>query len=448
MKNHTCTRLAALLLAAAAAFSSGSCVQQEEPLTAQSLDGAVAEDWMALMLKFTQRTPGFSPPVAARMFGYIGVGLYQSVQPGMPGYRSLEGRIQGLAPGGMPDAEPGAAYHWGLSANACLAMLVRDCYRNAPAELLASADALEQEYADRFGMETSPEVYERSIAFGQAVASAVIEYANSDGQARCYERNFPEGYTPPAGSGKWIPTPPNFQRALQPYWGSVRPFLHANVTSTQPAPPPAYSEQPNSVFYAQALEVYAVVKSATPAQRATAQYWSDDPGVTATPPGHSVSILRQVLTAENADLGRAAEAFARLGMGLHDAFISCWKTKYETNLIRPVSYIQSRIDPSFMPVLPTPPFPEYTSGHSVQSGAAAQILTDLFGNDYQFADRTHAERTDIDGTPRVYGSFYEFADEAAISRLYGGIHYRAAIEEGVAQGKAIGRNISAIRLRD
>ena len=155
----------------------------------------------------------------------------------------------------------------------------------------------------------------------------------------------------------------------------------------------------------------------------------------------------QILASEKANLARAAEVYAKLGMGVHDAFVSCWKTKYETNLIRPITYIHEYIDDSWTNPLPTPPFPEYTSGHSVQSGATAQILTDLLGENYAFVDRTHITRTDIDGSARSFSSFYEFADEAAISRLYGGIHYRAAIELGVEQGIEIGKNIGTLQFR-
>ena len=134
-------------------------------------------------------------------------------------------------------------------------------------------------------------------------------------------------------------------------------------------------------------------------------------------------------------------------MGIHDAFISCWKAKYFYNLIRPITYIHEHIDDTWSIPLATPPFPEYTSGHSVQSGATAEILTDLFGENYSFVDSTHVNRTDIDGSPRSFNSFYEFADEAAISRLYGGIHYRAAIDIGVEQGIKVGENIAKLQFK-
>jgi hypothetical protein len=209
----------------------------------------------------------------------------------------------------------------------------------------------------------------------------------------------------------------------------------------------AFSTDQQSPFYTQALEVYSTVNNLTTSQTNTALYWNDNPVSTATPGGHSLSILTQVLAKENSNLAFAAEAYARLGIGLNDAFISCWKAKYTYNLIRPVSYINQNMDTSWHTVVSTPPFPEYTSGHSVQSGAMTRILSDIFGYTYSFTDHTHEGRTDFDGTPRTYASFNDAASEAAISRLYGGIHYRAAIENGLIQGKQVGANVSSIVLK-
>ena len=178
-----------------------------------------------------------------------------------------------------------------------------------------------------------------------------------------------------------------------------------------------------------------------PEQEAIARFWSDDPGATVTPPGHSISIATQVLRREQARLALAAETYARVGIAVCDAFVACWHQKYVYNLLRPVTYIRRLVDPAWLPLLVTPPFPEYTSGHSVQSGAAFQVLTDLFGSGYAFTDHTHDDRG---LAPRSFASFLAAADEAAISRLYGGIHYRSAIVNGVTQGRCIGAAVSAL----
>ena len=437
-----------IALTGAAILLAPGCWKDEDPIaSAVDYDAHLAVDWFKLSTRLTRMTPGFSPPVAARAFGYTGVTLYEAIASGSPRYRSLQGQLEAFPLGTLPMPENRQEYHWGLVANAAVAHIVRELYRNTSAENQQSITWLEERYRQQFAAAVPAEVETRSIAYGLAIGAAMQEYAASDGQDRAYENNFPSSYVPPAGPGLWVPTPPDFLGALQPYWGEVRPFLAINIASTQPPTPPAFSTDPLSIFFAQSLEVYAVTTNLTAEEKIIAEYWSDDPGLTATPPGHSISILIQVLEKENVRLGRAAEAFAKVGIAVHDAFISCWKCKYDFNVLRPITYIQANIDPGYATLLTTPPFPEYTSGHSVQSGATARVLSDLFGYNYAFTDRTHEARTDINGQPRSFSSFYEMGHEAAISRLYGGIHYRFGIELGVEQGHQIGRNISNLNFR-
>lgn len=429
------------------AIVQNSCKKDDVTPETADFSSEVATEWMDLLLKLTKEGTGFTPPVAARAFGYTGLTLYESVRYGMPGYKSMAGQVNGFSAAMLPEKDD-EEYHWGAVANSATATIIKACYSNASVDNLTAIENLENLFnTHHFASEATQEVLDRSIAFGKEVGAAMVAYAASDNQVECFKSNFPASYVPPVGDGLWKPTPPAFQAALQPYWGGVRPFLTENVGGVLPTPPPAYSTDPSSKFMLEATEVYNVVKNLTPDQLLIAQYWSDDPGKTATPPGHSISILKQVLEKENANLAEAAEAFAKVGMGVHDAFISCWNAKFTYNYVRPISVILEKIDPAFTVPLTTPPFPEYTSGHSVQSGASAQILTDLFGENYSFTDRTHESRVDINGAPRSYSSFFEFADEAAISRLYGGIHFRAAIEVGVSQGKAIGSNISALNFK-
>ena len=417
------------------------------PTDTEGYSSEVVIQWMDLLLKLTREGPGFSPPVAARAFAYTGLTLYESVRPGMPGYKSMAGQVNRLTVGMLPQAED-KKYHWGAVANAALATIIRDCYNNASQENLTAIDELENRFTNQvFKAETTREMLERSVAYGKRVGEAMVAYAKSDNQGACYDNNFPESYVPPTGKGLWEPTPPAYQKALQPFWGEVRPFLSKNVTETLPPPPPAFSTDTTSVFWQETMEVYSTVQNLTDEQRVIADFWSDDPGKTATPPGHSIAILKQILENEEANLALAAEAFAKMGMGVHDAFVSCWHAKFVYNLVRPITVIHQYVDQEFAIPLTTPPFPEYPSGHSVQSGATAQILSNLFGAYYAFTDPTHESRSDIDGRARSFSSFDDFAEEAAISRLYGGIHYRSAIELGVLQGKEIGSNISNLAFK-
>lgn len=426
----------------------GSCKDKDLIFPPQMVDvkSEVANAYFDLAIKMTKETPGFTPPVAARAYGYTGVTLYESVVGGMSEYESLQGKINGLSAGALPNSENGKEYHWGLAANSALAEIMGGLYKTANPDNLTALSNLKQQYEQQFSAETSSDVADRSIAFGEAIGKAMYKYSKTDGQDAAYTTNFPASYIPPVFPGAWVPTPPTFQKALQPYWGQVRPFLSAD-TAAQPIPHPAYSTASTSVFYAQALEVYAVTSDLTPEQSDIALFWSDDPGKTGTPPGHSLSIAKQALEKEEASLAVAAETYAKVGMAVHDAFVSCWKCKYAYNLMRPVTYIQQNIDPAYTTLLTTPPFPEFTSGHSAQAGASMQILSDIFGYNFAFTDNTHVARTDIDGSPRSFTSFMDAANEAAISRLYGGIHYRAAIDYGIEHGREIGENIGAIQFK-
>jgi hypothetical protein len=410
---------------AAPAWPSASAYTAEVPLR-----------WFDLALELVRTTPGFSPPVASRAFGYAGVALYEALTPGMPGRRSLAGQLNDL---GRPPGASDPAYHWPTVANRALASILRSLFPTAVAESAAVIDELERRFASSAQAALPLGIYRRSVARGEKVAAHVLDWSTTDGGHEAFSRNFPP-YTPPSGPGLWVPTPPGFLPALQPYWGANRPFVLSTGAACAPVPPPAYSEVSGSRFYTEANECYEATGSLTADQEAIARFWSDDPGQTATPPGHSISILSQVTTMLGLSLARAAEAYAKVGIAVADAFIACWNTKYRDNLVRPVTYIRKLIDPAWTPLLVTPPFPEYTSGHSVQSGAAAQVLTDLFG-DVAFVDRTHERR----GLPaRSFRSFHEAAEEAAVSRLYGGIHFRAAIERGLEQGGCVGRHVSAV----
>jgi hypothetical protein len=424
-----------------------ACLKDTPTVFPQTEDynSEIACRWFDEFRALTKVCPGFSPPVASRAFGYAGVALYESVVPGMPVHRSLKGHLNGLV--SLPEVDPRKEYHWPSVVNAAMAETALLFYANMPPASYTQVVDLEMNI--RLGLEQGldSETAQRSREFGKAVAQAVYEWSKTDGGHQGYLTNFPQSYTPPIGLGLWKPTPPAFQRAMQPYWGANRSFVPNSIPHSQPQAPPAYSTATNSVFYQQAMEVYQTDLNLTPEQEKIAKFWSDDPGAGGTPPGHSISIATQVLRQEDANLALAAETYAKVGIAVADAFISCWKCKFDFNLLRPVTYIQEQIDPNWLPLLATPPFPEYTSGHSVQSGATAAVLTDLFGADYAFVDSTHIDRNDIDGSPRAYNSFMEAAMEAAISRLYGGIHYQEAINLGVTQGLAVGKSVNELPIR-
>jgi hypothetical protein len=312
-----------------------SCSQDAEIAAPESPAAATysadaATKWADMDLRLIKNGTGFSPPVAARALGYAGVALYGAVQPGIAGSQRLAGQLTGLSTLPQPDA--GQHYNWAVAANAAQALMAKSLFGNASAAQRTSIDSLET--ALNASYRTAAE-FDRSVQFGRAVAQAVFEWSRTDGGHEGYLSNQPSGYVPPTGAGLWVPASGAASaRALQPYWGQNRMFVPANAALTMPALPYTYSTQANSAYYSQVQELYATSRSLTPAQRTVALYWADG-GQTITPPGHSISITGIVLRDRKATLALAAEAYARVGIAVADAFISCWKCKYQFNWQRP-----------------------------------------------------------------------------------------------------------------
>lgn len=404
----------------------------------------VLERWYKLVLLLVRHTPIYSPPVASRAFAYLGTTVYETMAAISPGWRSLAGQINGWSnppytekPQGLDLAH---ALHGALeaSANSFFASTGPSGQRALKATARKIAADLTGSVAD--------DVAARSEDFGRSVATRVLEWSDADGGAVIENLGFPLSYKPKEGKAHWVPTSTiGLQQApLLPDWGKVRTFAMPDGGACPIKGPPAFSEEKDSPFYKEALEVYDTVKNLTPEQRAIARFWSDDPMLSPTPPGHWVSIAMQVAKQRNMPVEERADMLMRVSVAVADGFIACWRTKYEVDLLRPVTYIKRLIDPKWNSVLITPPFPEYPSGHSTQSGAAATALTALLGENVSFEDSTHLR----DGIPaRSFKSFWDAANEAGISRLYGGIHYRAAIVDGLEQGRCVGAFAANLKTR-
>jgi hypothetical protein len=413
-------------------FALAESLKAQVASSTSDYDATVATKWFDLSLELVQNTPGFSPPVASRAFGYMGVTLYEAVVPGMENYKSLAGQLNDLD--ALPQIEGGQTYDWSVAANSALAEMTRRLFTNASEEDKAKIETREQSLISS----SSSEIIRRSEDYGRAIAEAIYAWSLEDGSQTQLE------YAISSDAGAWQPTAPKFADALLPNWGNNRPFALAAGDECEITPALTYSEEKDSAFYNEGLEVYTTSQTLTDEQRDIALFWSDDPGKTATPPGHWLSILNQLVSEQGYSLDRAAEAYAKLGIAVADSFIGCWNAKYDYNVLRPITYIQSTIDGNWQPLLNTPPFPEYPSGHSVQSAAAAVVLTELFGENFAFTDHTH---DDHGLEPRSFASFNQAAEEAAVSRLYGGIHFRAAIENGLEQGRCIGEKVVRLEFR-
>jgi membrane-associated phospholipid phosphatase len=404
-------------------------------------DSYIAQSWYNLALSLVTQTPGHTPPIAARSFGYMGITLYESLVGEVYHKHSLVGQLNGL--NSIPERKYGKSYESTATANASLARIVRALFSNASALNMSKIDSLESDNEKFHVKKISQEILERSRDYGRAVADAVFSWAATDGGDQAFLNNFPTAFIPPTGMDNWIPTPPAFQALpMLPYWGNNRVMVPTDDAGPiDPPVPPAFSVTPGSVFSDAAYEVYNTVLHLTTEQHTIALYWADAAN-TFTPPGHNMAITLQIIRNNDYDLFEAAVLLAKVGIAMNDGGIVCWRAKYMYNLIRPVSYIQKYIDPTWNTLIATPPFPTYTSGHSTFSGAVAGILTADVGGQTPFTD---SSKVSYGFSPRSFSNFNAYAQEAAVSRLYGGIHYRFDNENGFACGQLIAANVEQLK---
>jgi PAP2 superfamily len=433
-------RSIAVMLVAALVWCATPVAAQTDSAAAKSM----LHGWYGVVLKLVRHTPTYSPPVASRSFAYLGVTAFEALASGNDGLDSLAGKLNGLHP--VPGRAAGRTYDDAVVVQAALAHAVRSFFGNTGPTGQRVMVAAEKKFRAQAAAGLEPAVVARSEAYGRAVAEHILAWSQGDGGATIENMGFPHAYELSEGDAHWVPTSliAQQQKPLLPKWGGNRTFAMPHGAACPLPSPPPYSEEKSSEFYRQALEVYETAAKLSSEQQVIARFWSDDPMLSPTPPGHWIAIALESLSGEDAGAERIADVLARLGIAMADAFVGCWNSKYQFDLLRPVTYIRRVIDPKWEPLLITPPFPEYPSGHSTQSGAAATVLTGMFGANFAFADSTH-ER---DGMPaRNFPSFWAAAEEAGISRLYGGIHFRAAVERGLDQGRCIGAHAMALRTR-
>ncbi|MGI9544443.1 MAG: vanadium-dependent haloperoxidase [Cyclobacteriaceae bacterium] len=381
----------------------------------------------------------FSPPVASRIYAYPSIAAYEALINEYPEYQSLSGQLKGLSP--TPKPEPNQEY--------CYPLASLQAYITEGKKLIFSEekiDAYAQQLYGKFkAMGVPKDVMDRSIAYGDQVAKHIGDWADQDNYHQT--RTFPK-FTINDDSYRWQPTPPDYMDAIEPHWNKIRTFVLDSAHQFVPKPPTPFDMEENSTFYKEVLEVYETGKKLTEEQESIAQFWDCNPYVShhqghvmfatkkITPGGHWIGITAIASRKAHADLMKTTQAYAFVTIALADAFISCWDEKYRSELIRPETVINKYIDEDWVPVLQTPPFPEYTSGHSVISASAATALTELYGEPFEFQDTTEVE---YGLPPRNFSSFFEASEEAAISRMYGGIHYMPACINGIDQGKKVGR---------
>lgn len=381
----------------------------------------------------------FSPPVASRIYAYTALAAYEATRwADTAKYPSLTARLRGFDPMPVPSTDISkAAALAGFKAMFTVARKVtfsHDSLNRCEKEVMAAVE--------KSGM--PKETITKATEFGEAVGKAVLARAAKDNykESRGYER-----YNVTRREDVWNPTPPDYADALEPYWRTIATLALDSATQFKPPRPIPYSNKKDSPYFKEVQDVFDVNRQLTKEQQEIAFFWDDNPFVShhkghvvfnskkMTPGGHWMMIASQIARNTNADAARTAQSFAMVSIALFDGFISCWEEKFYSNMPRPIAVINKYIDETWEPFLQTPPFPEYTSGHSVISSASAEVMTALYGDNFAFNDSTEVP---YGRSVRSFSSFRQAAEECSISRLYGGIHYRNTLKLSAEQGKKVG----------
>lgn len=385
----------------------------------------------------------FSPPVASRVYVYPVITAYEIMIQGGSGYHSLTGQLADMP--AIPEKPDGIN----------LGVAAMTGFLETGRALIFTENMLEV-YRDslyRSWESISSKEFQASRDYGMEVAKVLLQWINEDQYNET--RTMPKYSVDLDNEWRWRPTPPDYMDGIEPHWRLIRTLVIDSAAQFRPTGPPPLSLSPGSPFHNELMEVYDVGNNAREKgdeseELAIARFWDCNPYVSVirghamyalkkiTPGAHWMGICGIACRKAGAGTMESLAAYVRTSVSLFDAFISCWDEKYRSALIRPETLINIHIDENWEPILQTPPFPEYTSGHSVISGAASVALTKTFGDNFEFDDDTEIPY----GLPvRHFRSFYEASSEAAISRLYGGIHYRVAIEEGLDQGLMLGHYV-------
>jgi hypothetical protein len=382
----------------------------------------------------------FSPPVASRIYAYACIAVHEAVRHSDPKETSIVAKLNGFPE--MPVPHKDREYEFHLASSTAFYTVVSGLIFSKE-QLNAYAAESKKYYRER----VSEKVYNNSVEFGEAVAKAVMARMSSDNykKTRALEK-----YYGSRDDGKWQPTAPDYLDGTEPYWNQIKPLIMDSASQFLPPPPPTFDRIKTSEFYLMNNEVYQVGKDLSNDQKEIARFWDDNPFVMEhsghlmlatkkqTPGGHWMGIATIACKMSGADAVSTARTYALTSIAIFDAFVSVFDTKYKFEYVRPITFINKEIDEKWEPFLQTPPFPEYTSGHSTITASAATVLSGLYGDKFAFEDTSDMRFIQ---KKRHFNSFIQAANECSVSRLYGGIHYRISIDKGAEAGKKIGEYI-------
>lgn len=384
----------------------------------------------------------FAPPLASRIFAYTNIAAYEVMCQESSDYKTLAGQANGLTPVPQPSNKE--------NINFKLASLI--AYYEIGKQLVFSEDRVTTYRDSLYNVwkNENEQTFEASKDYGLKVANHIKNWIDKDNYKET--RTMSKFTVNSSDPSRWQPTPPDYMDGIEPHWNLIRTFVIDSASQFKPKPHPEFSLEKGTEFYNQMMEVYNVgvqmkKEGDSSEEIAIAQFWDCNPYVSThqghlmfatkkiTPGAHWMGICKICCKKDQADFEKTVYAYTKTSMAVADGFISAWDEKYRSNLIRPETVINQYVDENWTPLLQTPPFPEYTSAHSVISGAASVAMSSIFGDHFAFDDDTEM----IYNLPtRHYESFLDASKEAAISRLYGGIHYRAATQEGLVQGLNLG----------
>lgn len=415
----------------------------DEPADLSDNTSSLISDWLSLLLDLDQHTTGMRPNATARSLAYINLAAYETAVFSMENYVSNENKLRGLR---INENERANTIDVDISLNACYAEVLSHFMYNVTDGVDAKISQLENSKELTLSINVSNEIVQESKEWGRYIAGRIINYAQSDddAEAQIYDPQ-PLSYEPEIGEGYWTYSA-DPERALFPYWKNVRTFIISSKETSSIAPMD-YSEDTNSDYYKQMLEVYDVNNTARAEdneQLWISEFWSDDvEGMMVSPPGRQISITKQLIEQYDLTYEKSLSLLLKVGFALNDAAVSTWADKYKYMVMRPNVFIHEFIDAEYQTNLyrlvywPNPSFPGYPSGHSAFASAAGGVFINEFGDATNFTDNTHKGRTEFRGTPRQFSSFSEMAEENAFSRIPLGVHIRMDCTEGLRLGYEI-----------
>ncbi|HVM88809.1 MAG TPA: vanadium-dependent haloperoxidase [Puia sp.] len=431
---------------AATVFILGSCNQKRDYSQVFSNPGLFSNT--VFQLNTVVMGNNFTPMVASRNYVYASVAAYEVIAAGYPSrFKSLAGQVRGL--NSVPSPQQGQMINYDFASLLAFCKL-GESVTFPEGSMKDYVDSLKRLAKDH-GM--PDEMFANSVSYADEVSKSIMDWSRHDQYSET--RGAPQ-YTVNDSPGRWVPTPPAYSPAAEPHWNEIREMVLDSINEFLPPPPFAFNvSDKNSAYYKEVKFIESKGDSLSKEEAFIADFWDDNPfklNVSGhlmfgtkkfSPGGHWMGIAGIASKKAGSDFPTTVYAATKTAIALFDAFIQCWNIKYRYNTVRPETVVNKYFDPNWRPHLQTPPFPEYTCGHCYISAAAAEALTSVYGDHFNYTDTTEVEF----GIPqRSYKSFYDAADEVRYSRFYGGIHYHYSIMESSKVGHQIG-SLIAMRLK-